>query len=215
MKTFVFAAVIFCLTIFQSSASTLWLIGDSTVKNGAVKAEIKPGDYVLLQFGHNDAGKVAGELAPGKPTRASLQGIGEETEEAIMGPEKTETVHTYGWYLRQFVQGAKERGATPIVLSPVPRNDWKDGKVFRSTDFGKWALEVAKAEQVPFIDLNEIVAKHYEALGQERVKPFFPNEHTHTSEDGAKLNAQSVVEGILSLKDLPLRTFVVPQHLAK
>lgn len=215
MKTFVFAAVIFCLTIFQSSASTLWLIGDSTVKNGAVKAEIKPGDYVLMQFGHNDAGKVAGELAPGKPTRASLQGIGEETEEAIMGPDKTETVHTYGWYLRQFALGAKERGATPIVLSPVPRNDWKDGKVFRSTDFGKWALEVAKAEHVPFIDLNEIVAKHYEALGQERVKPFFPNEHTHTSEDGAKLNAQSVVEGILSLKDFPLRTFVVPQHLAK
>jgi lysophospholipase L1-like esterase len=228
---------------------TLWLIGDSTVRNGTkglrgwgeeigayfdpakitvqnralggrssrtyyteglwskVEAGIKPGDYVLMQFGHNDAGKVSGELSPGRPARASLKGTGEETQTAEVGTTgTTEIVHTYGWYLRQFVEGAKAKGATPIVLSPVPRNDWKDGKVQRaSNDYGKWAADVAKAENVPFINLNEIIAAHYEQLGQDRVKSLFPFEHTHTSVQGAQLNAQSVIEGIQGAKDLGLR----------
>ncbi len=233
---------------------SLWLIGDSTVKNGAkdlrgwgeeigslfdpakitvqnralggrssrtyrdeghwakALAEIKPGDFVLVQFGHNDAGKVAGEFAPGRPARASLKGNGEETEEAQVGTtEARETVHTYGWYLRSFIKEAKAKGAAPVVLSPVPRNDWKDGKVLRATgNFGKWASEAALAEGVPFVDLNEIVARHYEELGEEKVKAFFPHEHTHTSAEGALLNARCVVEGIQNLQTLPLRGFLAP-----
>jgi len=236
------------------SLPTLWIIGDSTVKNGAkglegwgeeigalfdpakiqianhalggrssrtyltdglwdkVTAGMKPGDFVLMQFGHNDGGKVSGELAPGRPARASLKGTGEETAVADVGTTgKQETVHTYGWYLRKYIADTKAKGATPIVLSPVPRNDWKDGKVLRaSNEYGKWAAESAKTENVPFVDLNEIVAAHYDQLGQEKVKTFFPFEHTHTNPAGAQLNAKSVVEGIEGLPDCPLKNFISP-----
>src|SRR5947208_8845412 len=85
-----------------------------------VRKQLKPGDFVLMQFGHNDGGPLADGRA-----RASLKGNGDETQEIenkISG--KKEVVHTYGWYLRQYIRDAKDAGATPIVLSLVPRNIW-------------------------------------------------------------------------------------------
>ncbi len=173
-----------------------------------VLAEIKPGDFVLMQFGHNDGGP----LDEGR-ARASLKGDGDETRmvtNKVSG--KVETVHTYGWYLRKYVSDAKAKGATPIILSLVPRKIWKDGKVVRaSNDYAKWAAEAAQAEHVPFVDLNDIVARHYEELGPEKVEALFADEHTHTTPDGAKLNAQCVVEGLRALKDCALAGYVVPE----
>ena len=57
------------------------------------------------------------------------------------------------------------------------------------------------------IDLNELAARRYEQLGQETVKGFFPHEHTHTNAAGAEVNAQAVVAGIRSLKDIPLASY--------
>ena len=172
-----------------------------------VAAELKAGDFVLMQFGHNDGGALEGPKA-----RASLKGNGEETKEAaIEGSEKKETVQSYGWYLRKYIADAKAKGATPIVLSQIPRNMWKDGKVSRASgDYGKWAKEAAETGGALFIDLNEIVAGHYEELGQEKVKTdfFTEKDHTHTLAAGAKVNAASVVEGIKGLKDCPLAGFL-------
>jgi lysophospholipase L1-like esterase len=165
-----------------------------------VLEKIKPGDFVLMQFGHNDGGGLSDPKS-----RASLKGNGEETQEVTTAAGKKEIVHTYGWYLRKYISEAKAKGATPIVLSPVPRDIWKDGKVARSSgDYGKWAAEAAKAEEVSFVDLNDIIANHYEELGEEKVKTFFPQDHTHTSPEGAALNAQSVVEGLKGLNACPL-----------
>lgn len=173
---------------------------------GKVLADIQPGDYVLMQFGHNDGGSVTTSY------RASLKGNGDETQEVtdkVTG--KSETVHTYGWYLRRYITDAKAKGATPIVLSPVPRNIWSGGKVARANnDYGKWAAAAAQAEGVGFIDLNGTIAKHYEDLGEDKVKAFFPQDHTHTNPDGAQLNAASVVEGLKGLKDSPLVAYLAP-----
>jgi rhamnogalacturonan endolyase len=238
----------------RAEQPTLWLIGDSTVKNGSkdqrgwgeeigvffdpakitvqnralggrssrtflteglwgkVEAEIKPGDFVLMQFGHNDGGDIRKDIGPGRPSRASLKGNGDETEEITVSTTgNLETVHTYGWYLRHYIATAKAKGATPVVLSMVPRNDWKDGKVLRVTEgYGKWASEAAAQGKASFINLNGIVADRYDALGEEKVKDFFPHEHTHTNRDGAAFNARSVVEGIRGLTDVPLRNYLLP-----
>ena len=173
-----------------------------------VLAELKPGDFVLMQFGHNDGGPLDDAKA-----RASLKGSGDEARSVtnkVSG--KVETVHTYGWYLRKYISDAKSKGATPIVLSLVPRKIWKNGKIARaSNDYAKWAAEAARAENVAFVDLNEIVARHYEELGPEKVEALFGDEHTHTTPEGAKLNAQCVVEGLRALENCPLTNYLAPQ----
>jgi lysophospholipase L1-like esterase len=175
-----------------------------------VRQQLKPGDFVLMQFGHNDGGSLTSNRA-----RASLKGVGDESQEVLIeATGKPEVVHTYGWYLRKYVNETKAQGATPIVLTPVPRNMWKDGKVNRSAgDYGGWAAEVAKKEGVENIDLNEIVARHYEAEGQSNVlaKYFTAADHTHTTPDGAKLSAVCVVEGIKGLKESTLKGLLTTQ----
>lgn len=167
---------------------------------------LKPGDFVTMQFGHND-GSAPDTTKAGR--RGVLRGTGEETKVLIWPDGKVETVHTYGWYLRKFVREAKAKGAMPILVSMIPRNQFKDGKVLRADkDFGKWASEVATQEQVYFVDLNRIVADKYDAMGPEKVKAFFPGDHTHTNLEGAKLNAVSVTEGIKDLKGCPLAQYL-------
>jgi lysophospholipase L1-like esterase len=111
--------------------------------------------------------------------------------------------------MRKYIQDAKSKGAIAIVCSPIPRNDWKEAKVSRSADsYTKWAKEIADAEGVAFIDLNSLVATRYEAMGADAVKPFFPVDHTHTNIDGAKLNAQIVIDALKEAKAGDLKKFM-------
>ena len=69
--------------------------------------ELKKGDYVIMQFGHNDGGP----LDDTARARGTIRGIGEESKE-IYNPitKKQEVVHTYGWYMRKYIRETKERG---------------------------------------------------------------------------------------------------------
>lgn len=176
----------------------------------AVLTEMQPGDFVLMQFGHNDGG---GLKEPRH--RATLKGIGDETG-SYEDPttHQPHVVHTYGWYMDRYVRDAKAKGATPIVLSPIPRNIWKDGKVGRNNhnDYGFWSEEIARKEGVSFVDLNGIIADRYDAMGPEKVADLFPKtDHTHTTPAGAKLNAESVVSGIRKLTDISLKDYLLPE----
>jgi lysophospholipase L1-like esterase len=172
--------------------------------------EMKPGDFVLVQFGHNDGGP----LDTGR-ARGSLPGTGEETKETTTPTGAKEVVHTYGWYLRKFIAEAKAKGAKPIVASLTVRNIWVDGKVERgSGKFGQWAMEVAKAESVSFMDLTKIIADQYEKLGQENVKELFAGDHTHTSPKGADLNAASVVMGLKTMNEIALVSYLAEKGKA-
>jgi rhamnogalacturonan acetylesterase len=169
-------------------------------------AAIKPGDFLIMQFGHNE-GSAPDTTKAGR--RGVLRGTDEETKSLVWPDGHPETVNTYGFYLRKFIREAKAKGATPVVCSMIPRNEWKDGKVIRaSNDFGKWAQEVAQQEGVAFINLNEITALKYDQLGPVEVKKFFPGDHTHTNAAGAQLNAESVVDGIKANKKLALNKYL-------
>jgi len=167
---------------------------------------LRPGDFVMMQFGHND-GSYPDTSAK---NRGTLKGTGEETVELEFADGRKETAHTYGWYIRQFVRDAKVKGAIPIVLSMIPRNIWKDGKVPRAdNDFGKWAKEVADQEGAFFIDLNAITADKYDQWGEEKVKQFFPGDHTHTNKEGAAVNAASVVDGLRQNPKIELNKYLL------
>jgi rhamnogalacturonan acetylesterase len=173
-----------------------------------VDSMLKPGDFVMMQFGHNEGSKPDTTRAG---YRGVLRGTGEETKELIWPDGTKETVHSYGAYLRKFIRETKAKGATPIVLSMIPRNQWDDkGKVKRtSQDFGLWAKTIAEEEGVAFIDLNSLSADKYDLIGPDAVKAnYFPGDHTHTNRAGAKVNAESVAEGLRLLKDHPLKQFL-------
>ena len=172
----------------------------------AVMALLKPGDFVIMQFGHNDGGATNDTSR----ARASLKGTGEETEEIEnLLTKKHEVVHTFGWYLRKFIADTRAKGATPIVCSLIPRKIWKDGKIVRnSEDYGKWAADVARSTNTAFVDLNEIIARQYDELEPAKVEPLFADPHTHTSLAGAELNARSVIAGLKALKKNPLGRYV-------
>lgn len=175
-----------------------------------VMSTIKKGDYLIMQFGHNEGSKPDTNKAG---YRGVLKGIGEETVELTWPDSTKEIVHTYGWYIRKFITDAKSKGATPVVASMIPRNQFVDGKVKRANnDYGKWAKEVAAAEGVGFIDLNSITADKYDTMGPDKVKEFFPGDHTHTNEAGAAVNAASVTEGIKLLKDMGLNKYLLNKN---
>ena len=174
-----------------------------------VLSTLKKGDYVMMQFGHNEGSKP--DTTRGG-YRGVLKGTGEDSVQLTWPDGKLETVHSYGWYLKKFIRDAKAKGATPIVLSMIPRNQFNEGKVRRADkDYGMWAKEVADAEGVLFIDLNKISADKYDAWGAEKVKEFFPGDHTHTNQEGARVNAASVVDGIKANPKNTLNTYLIKQ----
>jgi len=160
-------------------------------------AEIKPGDYVMLQWGHNDGGDLGGN----KP-RGDLRGDGDATQDVpqTFGPMagKTETIHTYGWYNRKYVADIKAKGATPMFLSMTIIDEWRPDAngvmhVQRGGGFDDVMKSIADELHLQYIDMGGVEADRLEATGQEKAKLLFPIDHTHTSAVGADLNAQSVV----------------------
>lgn len=170
----------------------------------SVLKEMKAGDYVLIQMGHNDGG---GDPRKDPKSRGSVKGIGEETMDLPItkpfttGPlagKETETVHTYGWYLRKYIAETRAKGATPILLTVTIRNIWKDGPdgkphIERDMGYRDYEYQVAASEHVAVVDMATVEADRLEALGQEKTAALFPVDHTHTSPQGAELNAESVV----------------------
>ena len=172
--------------------------------------DLKPGDFLLIQFGSNDASPV-NDLAR---ARGTLPGNGEETQEINnLRTKQHEVVHTYGWYLRKFITEARAGGAVcEIVLSPDPKNSWKDGKMVRSANFAAWARAAAVQENALFVDAGELMAEQYDRAGQDAVtRIYFPEKETeHTDWAGAILNARCIVAGIAGLDHCDLVNYLLP-----
>ncbi|WP_183559631.1 rhamnogalacturonan acetylesterase [Mucilaginibacter sp. SP1R1] len=174
-----------------------------------VLTKVKPGDFVIMQFGHNDSGA----LDDTARARGTIRGTGNEQKEVYNPIRKVqEVVKTYGWYMRKYVADIKAKGATPIICSPIPRNKWKDGKSDGRNDvdsYGQWAKEVSTQSGAYFIDLNKLIADDYDTEGEAKVKStYFGTDGTHTLESGAQLNAKFVIQGIRSFNQLALNKYL-------
>jgi lysophospholipase L1-like esterase len=255
MKIIKFCALAFFLVLVAFTIAdhkpVLYIIGDSTVKNGdgtgknnqvgwgsvvdvyfdtnrisiqnhaiggrssrtfitdgrwdKILQTLTKGDYVIMQFGHNDGGA----LDDTSRARGTIKGIGDDSVE-IYNPirKMKETVHSYGWYMRKYVNEAKAKGAIAIVCSPVPRDNRKDGRINRS-EYAVWAKQVADETGAYFVDLQELIATEYEKMDTVKVNSFFPADKTHTNKEGAVLNAEKVVAGIKQLDKCALKKFLL------
>ena len=95
------------------------------------------------------------------------------------------------------------------MCSLIPRKRWENDRVVRDTaSHAGWAAQVAAAEKVAFVDLNENIARRYEELGPEKVNAFFADERVHTSLAGAQLNAEIVVATLRALLVNPLAAYL-------
>ncbi|MDE7456707.1 MAG: rhamnogalacturonan acetylesterase [Prevotella sp.] len=187
---------------------------------------LKPGDFVLIQFGHNDIGaidkpKYRAAIASGKDTchvyrmqaakeDLSSQNVIDQKLKSGAQVGSYEVVYSFGWYLKKFIQDVREKGATPILVSLTPRNEWKDGKIERRNDtYGKWYREVAQETGVEFVDLHNITADYLDKKcgKKEKAMKYFNHDHTHTSLLGAKTNAQSIAKGLRANKS-PLAQYL-------
>lgn len=158
---------------------------------------LKPGDYVLIQFGHNDE-------VPTKKTYTS--------------PE------LYVTYLTKYVKETQGKGAFPVLITPVARRSFdENGKVVDThKQYAQLVRDLAKKLNVPLIDLAEKSMNLLQQLGEDKSamlynhlkvgeNPNYPNgkeDNTHFNELGARKMAELVLNGIRELQ-LPLASFIV------
>lgn len=137
---------------------------------------MKPGDYLFIQYGHNDE-KEKGE------------GVGAFT--------------TYKSSLKHFVEEVRKRDGVPVLITPVQRRTFDAaGKIIDSHgDFPAAVRQVAKEEKVPLIDLHAMSSVLYEAWGPEASqRAFAPKDGTHHNNYGSYELARCIVEGIKANK---------------
>ena len=177
---------------------------------------LQPGDFVTIEFGHNDICPITDKK--GRGVIASAQ---DTMHVYHMENDTYALVYSFGWYLKKMIDDTREKGATPILVSLTPRNEWPGGKVERRNgSYGKWYQEVVEQTGVEFIDLHNLSAdfldkkfamkklpadkdkaKEKIAKLKEKVQGiYFKKDHTHTSKLGAQMNANSFAKGLKQQK---------------
>ena len=193
---------------------------------------LRPGDYVLIQFGHNDIGGIDKEKERG--VIASAKDTCHVYKSQASG--KFEVVYSFGWYLKKMIQDCKEKGAVPVILSLTPRNEWHSGNgetngtlypvtekkgrqyIERRSDnyVVAWDKQIASETGVEFVDIHNISADVLDckcgkaktpAKAKEKANAYFNHDHTHTSLLGARNNALSLAKG-LRLNNSPLTQYL-------
>jgi lysophospholipase L1-like esterase len=149
---------------------------------------VKPGDWVFIQFGHNDS-------------------------KAQWPQTHAEAGTTYEAYLRVYVAEVRRRGGLPVLVTPVHRRVFDEQGRIRNThgNYVEAVKAVGAAEGVPVVDLAAMSAALYEALGPERAALAFSNggrDITHHNNYGAYQLARAVVAAIQQAR-LPLAERVV------
>ncbi len=147
-------------------------------------SQMKAGDYIFMEFGHNDQ-------------KQKFPGAG--------------AYYNFSQALKTFLDEARAKGAHPIFVTPTQRRSFKDGKIQEThADYPEAMMAIAKREHVPCIDLHEMTRTFYEAMGEEPSKRAFVHypantfpgqtkalaDNTHFNPYGAYELAKCIVEGL-------------------
>lgn len=139
-----------------------------------IARDIRPGDTLLIQFGHNDAN--------------------------MQKPERYTSVPDYKVLLRRYIETATKAGAGAVLLTPVSRRNWSNGRISASFPaYSDAAREVARETGTPLIDLDTLSEAWVEQTGEQASRRFFLADDTHFTELGARRIADIVAGGLARL----------------
>ncbi|TGX55182.1 rhamnogalacturonan acetylesterase [Sphingomonas gei] len=138
-------------------------------------SQIKAGDWLLIQFGHND-------------------------QKTNWPQTYADPAITYPAWLRTYVAEARRCGAYPVLVTSPERRNYEGGKVRRTlAEYGEAVRKVAREENLPVLDLQERTVTLYEALGETEAAKLFNDggkDRTHHNNPGAWFLARAVAAEI-------------------
>ena len=185
-----------CYNAAQAGRSTRTYLNEG--RWDKVYNSLEPGDFVFIQFGHNDIGGIDKDKE-----RGVIPGATDTCHVYKSAKDGTyELVYSFGWYLKKFIDDVREKGATPILVSLTPRNEWSNGKIERRNDsYGKWYRDVVSQTGVEFVDLHNIMADYLDKKCGSKAKAdkYYNHDHTHSSLMGAKTNANNIAKGLKAI----------------
>ena len=161
----------------------------------AMAANVKSGDYVVIEFGHNDGGS----LTPTDNGRTDCNPVNNNYATTCQTTYNgvAETVQTYYTYLVNAAKLFQSKGATVIISSATPNNVWETGTwSYSDSRFVTYCKDAAKATGATFVDHGLYTANAYKTLGKDKVNAFYPKDHTHTSPAGADAVAKAFVDAL-------------------
>jgi len=167
----------------------------------SLAALVKSGDFVIIEFGHNDGGSLSTDNG-----RSDCPGSGSETCTTAAGL----VVQTYPTYLTNAAKLFTAKGAKVIISSPTPDNTCETGTCsYTPSRFtGYCEIVVSNVGSAStFIDHGQYVANRYKALGVTKTDAFYPIDHTHTSPDGANSVAGQFIKAALCANS-PLAPYI-------
>lgn len=153
-------------------------------------ANTDPGDFVVIEHGHNDDGD------PLVSDRAVFAGISNYSQIVNTTTGATETVYTFGHYLRKMVADVRAKKAIPILSGMVNRNYWNATTLRSEWLFADYAAQIAAEKKVEYIDHTRYSVALFQSMGPTLAKTYYPNDNTHTNWAGADLNAQTFVQAV-------------------
>ena len=172
----------------------------------SVKTQMRAGDYLIIQFAHND------EKCKGEDVYVENAKLRTEGKDTLTDMRGTEPNTSYKEFLRTYIREAREMGVTPILMSPICRAYFKDGKI---NDEGRHVLaenknyvrsmrEVAEETGVPFLDMTARSQELYEQQGKDFCMAHYFNcgDKTHTSAEGGMAIASLAYELISQAPEL-------------
>lgn len=182
----------------------------------SVKKQMAAGDYLIIQFAHND------EKCKGEDVYAQNAKLRAEGKDTLTDMRGTEPNTTYKEYLRTYIREAREMGVTPVLMSPICRAYFKDGKINSEgrhdlsplplregtgvgpKDYVRCMREVAQEMGVPFLDMTARSQELYESSGADYCMAHFFNcgDKTHTSAAGGMAIASLAYELIVNSPEL-------------
>ncbi|MCJ1329404.1 hypothetical protein MMC10_006084 [Thelotrema lepadinum] len=161
----------------------------------AMAASVKSGDYVIIEFGHNDGGS----LTPTDNGRTDCTPVNGNyaTTCSTVYDGVSETVLTYTAYEENAAKLFESKGATVILSTATPDNPWETGTfTYSANRFVGYCRDAATATGSTFVDHGQYTANAFQALGGSKVDAFYPNDHTHTSPAGALVVAKAFAQAL-------------------